>query len=136
MKKIHIKKCQSPMLWYAAMVGEKVDFVCEDSEGYWSREPAGYLNVIFKGDAEVVEVRSLIDPNEKMPRFYETVELYLKNGKSIITHAIFVREGIDSSFKNEKNETLAFVKNTKDSLEFYIRKEIVGWSEMTRTNTA
>jgi hypothetical protein len=54
MKKIFIKKCSDAMLWYAGLVGQTLEYVREDSEGYWSREPAGYLNVVRRKDAEVV----------------------------------------------------------------------------------
>jgi hypothetical protein len=56
LKKLLIKKCQSPMLWYWPLVGETVQFIREDAEGYWSREPDGYVNVVLKQDAEIVEV--------------------------------------------------------------------------------
>lgn len=54
MKKLLIKKCSDPQLWYAELVGQKVELLREDSEGYWSREPAGYLNVVRREDAEVI----------------------------------------------------------------------------------
>lgn len=55
MKELLIKKCSDPQLWYAELVGQKVELLREDSEGYWSREPAGYLNVVRREDAEVVD---------------------------------------------------------------------------------
>lgn len=44
------------MLWYWPLVGEAVQFIREDAEGYWSREPAGYVNVVLIQDAEIVKV--------------------------------------------------------------------------------
>lgn len=55
MKKLLIKKCSDPQLWYAELVGQKVELLREDSEGYWSREPARYINVVRREDAEVVD---------------------------------------------------------------------------------
>lgn len=48
---IRIIKCESPMLWYFPHIGKSFKFIREDDEGYWTREPAGYLNVVRKEDA-------------------------------------------------------------------------------------
>lgn len=42
-------------MWYASKVGQTVPFVRETNDGYWSREDAGYLNIVRKTDAEIVE---------------------------------------------------------------------------------
>jgi hypothetical protein len=53
-KKLLIKKCSDPQLWYAKLVGQTVELLREDSEGYWSREPAGYTNIVRRKDARVI----------------------------------------------------------------------------------
>lgn len=52
--KLFIHKCSDPQMWYATLVGKYVEFLWEDSEGFWSREPAGYTNVIKRTDAKVI----------------------------------------------------------------------------------
>ena len=55
-KMLHIKHCSDGMMWYASRVGENVAFVREDAEYFWSRDNGGYINIVLKGDAEIVEV--------------------------------------------------------------------------------
>ena len=59
MKALRIIKCSDSMMWYRDMVGQTVVLAratdC-DPDVYWSREPAGYLNMIYKQDADVIEV--------------------------------------------------------------------------------
>jgi hypothetical protein len=46
-------------MWYRNKVGEVVTLAKPehaDPDIYWSREPAGYLNIVKKRDAEVIEV--------------------------------------------------------------------------------
>lgn len=48
------------MMWYRDKIGEVVTLAKNehsDSDIYWSREPDGYLNIVKKQDAEVVEVQ-------------------------------------------------------------------------------
>ncbi len=54
MKAIKIIKCSDSMLWYRDLVGQKVPMIKEVDEGYLSREPAGYTNIVRREDAEVV----------------------------------------------------------------------------------
>lgn len=59
MTALKIINCSDTMMWYRDKVGETVVLakpIDADPEVYWSREPAGYLNIIKKQDAEVVEV--------------------------------------------------------------------------------
>ena len=56
MKALLIKKCSDHLMWYSGLVGCLVPFRFSDSEGYWSREVAGHLNVVWHKDAEKVEV--------------------------------------------------------------------------------
>lgn len=52
---IKINKCSDSMLWYARLVGTTVTFIREVDEGYLSREPAGYLNIVRRDDAELIQ---------------------------------------------------------------------------------
>lgn len=59
MKALKIISCSDSMMWYRNKVGEVVTLAKPehaDPDIYWSREPAGYLNIVKKRDAEVVEV--------------------------------------------------------------------------------
>jgi hypothetical protein len=42
-------------MWYAGLVGEEVPFLREEHDCYLSREPAGYVNIVRKADACVVD---------------------------------------------------------------------------------
>lgn len=58
MKALKIINCSDPMMWYRDMVGETVVLARAtdyDPNVYWSREPAGYLNIVQKQDAELIE---------------------------------------------------------------------------------
>jgi hypothetical protein len=46
------------MMWYRDKVGDVVAFVREYEDCYMSREPAGYLNIVKKQDAELIEFSS------------------------------------------------------------------------------
>lgn len=48
--KVLVIGCGDPQMWYANRVGESLPLVREDADGYWAREPAGYLNVIKRAD--------------------------------------------------------------------------------------
>jgi len=59
MKALKIISCSDSMMWYRNKVGEVVTLAKPehaDPDIYWSREPAGYLNIVKKRDAEVIEV--------------------------------------------------------------------------------
>lgn len=51
-KVIQIKSCKDAMMWYNSYIGEQFYVISED-EYYWVREPAGYLNLVYKQDAEL-----------------------------------------------------------------------------------
>lgn len=57
MRKLRITGCTDGHMWYAGMVGELVELLGEDRIEYLSREPAGYVNIVKKADAEVVELQ-------------------------------------------------------------------------------
>lgn len=54
-KELTIVGCFDPMMWYRDLVGEKVDFVKEDDDYYWCREPEGYINIVHKSDGIINE---------------------------------------------------------------------------------
>lgn len=55
--KIKILKCSDPLMWYNKEVGNifiLIDRFPEDKQVYWTREPQGYLNIIMRYDAELI----------------------------------------------------------------------------------
>ncbi|EKT4458364.1 hypothetical protein QEL94_004336 [Pseudomonas putida] len=56
MRKLKIVGCTDPMMWYAGLVGQVVSLVREEADCYWSREPAGHINIVRKSDARAVWV--------------------------------------------------------------------------------
>lgn len=53
-----IERCRDPLLWYAPLVGQTVPNLGYDPTlpGWWSREPAGWRNIVREGDASPVVV--------------------------------------------------------------------------------
>jgi len=45
-------------MWYRGMEGCQVPLVRVEKDIFWSREPSGFLNIVHKDDAEIVEARS------------------------------------------------------------------------------
>lgn len=56
MRKLKIIGCSDGHMWYAGLVGQLVPLLREEHDIYLSREPAGYSNVVRKGDARPVWV--------------------------------------------------------------------------------
>lgn len=56
MKALRIVACADRSWWYRDLVGKVVPLLREIPEGYLSREPAGYSNVVKRQEAEVIEV--------------------------------------------------------------------------------
>lgn len=61
MKMILITQCNDSLMWYRDKINQIVPLVREDVDPergkfYWSREPAGYLNVVWAADAEIVDM--------------------------------------------------------------------------------
>lgn len=54
MKKLKILRCNDEMMWYSKKIGENVPFVEENTKEYLSREDAGYINIVKKEDAIIV----------------------------------------------------------------------------------
>lgn len=61
MRKLRITGCSDRSMWYAGLIGKLVPFIGEDREEYLSREPAGYVNIVKKADAKVVEYHQVKD---------------------------------------------------------------------------
>jgi len=57
-KALLITGCSDPMMWYAKMIGSIVPLDGHDvlEKHYWSREVAGFRNVVLCADAEIVQV--------------------------------------------------------------------------------
>lgn len=61
-KGLLIHKCSDPMMWYRGMVGQRVPYLGEwrdTPDVFKSREPAGYVNIVKKTDATVVDSEDL-----------------------------------------------------------------------------
>jgi len=54
-KVLLIEQCPDSLMWYSDKVGETVPLVREETECYWSREDAGFLNRVEKEDAKIIE---------------------------------------------------------------------------------
>ena len=52
-QQILITGCSDPHLWYAALVGQRVPYLGQWPEGFKSREPAGYINVVRFSDGRL-----------------------------------------------------------------------------------
>lgn len=59
--KAKIISANNSCLWYANKIGQVIEIERETFDFYWSREDAGYINIIYKDDVEIV------DTNERKP---------------------------------------------------------------------
>lgn len=55
MKKLKITNCSDTLMWYRNKVGLTVPFLYKISEGYMSREDAGFTNIVLEQDAIIIE---------------------------------------------------------------------------------
>jgi len=55
---LRITQCPDPMMWYRGHVGSLVPFLYEEDGSYWSAQKAGYKNIVWKEDAEIISVES------------------------------------------------------------------------------
>lgn len=55
MKALKICSCKDGMLWYGYSIGSIVPYIGEENDYYWSREPDGYKNIVYKCDAIIIE---------------------------------------------------------------------------------
>ena len=53
-KRLLITNCSDAMMWYANKVGKEVDFIREESDCYISREDVGFINIVKKCDAVIL----------------------------------------------------------------------------------
>jgi len=53
---LRIDRCSDPLMWYRDLVGTLVDYRGRDADVYWSREPAGYTNIVRPDDATLLEL--------------------------------------------------------------------------------
>lgn len=60
MKALKITGCSDSMMWYSKKIGQVVDYLGDDIDRkgpiFWSRDSGGYKNIVFKTDAEIVEI--------------------------------------------------------------------------------
>lgn len=56
MKALRIKQCSDSMMWYRNQIGATVPLLACEDDIYWSREVAGYRNIVLIEDADVVEI--------------------------------------------------------------------------------
>lgn len=55
-KRLLITQCSDSMMWYANKIGKEVEFIREESDCYLSREDAGFINIVKKCDAVILNV--------------------------------------------------------------------------------
>lgn len=53
-KMVIIKSTSDPHLWYTPYVGMTWEVIGEEEDVYWAKDPAGYKNIIYKEDCELV----------------------------------------------------------------------------------
>ena len=52
---LKITNCSDTMMWYRGFVGETFPVFGEEADYYISREKGGYVNIVKKCDAELIE---------------------------------------------------------------------------------
>lgn len=55
MRELIITQCPDRSMWYATLVNQRVPFIREEHDCYLSRELSGYINIVRKTDARIVE---------------------------------------------------------------------------------
>lgn len=67
--KLLIERCSDALLWYAPLVGQLVPNLGWDESlpGWWSREPAGFKNIVRARDASAVVVGVAVEVPEPAP---------------------------------------------------------------------
>lgn len=50
---VKIVACRDSMLWYAGMIGQPILIERMTEDGFWAREPGGYINIIFFEDVQL-----------------------------------------------------------------------------------
>ncbi len=54
LKKLLIIGCSDGMMWYANKIGHEITFLREESDCYLAREDAGFVNIVKKQDATIL----------------------------------------------------------------------------------
>lgn len=55
MRELVITQCPDSLMWYAALINQRVPLVREEQDCYLSREPSGCINIVRKADAVIVK---------------------------------------------------------------------------------
>lgn len=58
MKALKILACSDPMLWYADHLNEVFPLLRIEHNEYITREPAGYINIVKKTDAIIIDLEN------------------------------------------------------------------------------
>jgi len=54
-KYLLITGCSDSLMWYADKIGKEVTFIREESDCYLSRDNGGYINIVKKCDAKIID---------------------------------------------------------------------------------
>lgn len=54
-KRLLIKQCPDPLMWYADKVGQTVPYLGNKYGTHTSREDSGFINIVKEADAEIIE---------------------------------------------------------------------------------
>lgn len=52
---IKITSCRDRHLWYHPYIGDLFLLIKEEEDLYWTRQPEGFKNIVYKTDAERIE---------------------------------------------------------------------------------
>lgn len=70
MKALKVLKCSDSSMWYRNKIGQtiplvhpQIDYDFTRGPMYWSREDAGYKNIVMVSDVEIVEVDNELQTN-------------------------------------------------------------------------
>lgn len=58
--RVIIRKCSDPLMWYRDEIGRSFPLEGQCHEGYLTREPAGYINIVRFADGDVVKEESTV----------------------------------------------------------------------------
>jgi hypothetical protein len=101
MKLLKITKCSDSMMWYASHIGQYVPYLGEgeDARGpfYWSREDAGYKNIVLRDDAVIVDNQQQEDIYTK-----RTLDQYLHAMLGRVSHVEAWWESRNKAFDNKR----------------------------------
>jgi len=50
---LRINKCDDPLMWYFDKIGKHVPYISTEEKIYWSREDAGFRNIVKQEDADI-----------------------------------------------------------------------------------